>query len=141
MTVKDEILIKECVSSLYKAISCAPGTEPEYSKIKELFLDNGMMAEYEKIDSEVPNIKTIEEHISEIKDVFKNYPFVSKKGFYENELSIQIMKNGPVATVYSEYEKKYYNGKKDVINIGCNIMQLVKINKEYKILSVSWYEK
>ncbi|MDD4839959.1 MAG: hypothetical protein PHE93_04745 [Clostridia bacterium] len=140
MEIEDEVLIKGCVNSLYKAISCEPNTEPNYDDLRELFVDNAIMAEYECINSNVPNIKTIDEHISEIKTLFKKYSFVSKNGFLEKQLSIKIMMNGPVATVYSEYEKSYFNGKEDIKNTGCNILQIVKIDGNYKIISVSWFE-
>lgn len=141
MEIQDEILIKECVKSLYRAISCHPGTEPNYDKIRNLFVDNAIMAEYQEKDSKIPNVRTIDQHVKEIEDVFKKYSFISKNGFYENELSNNIIINGPVAMVCSEYEKKYFNGKKDIKNIGRNIMQIIKIDSEYKILSVSWYEQ
>jgi hypothetical protein len=141
MEVTDEVLIKECVSSLYRSISCEPGKKPDYDNIRKLFVDNAIMAEYVNKNSKIPNVKTIDEHIKEIENVFKIYPAISQKGFIENELSIKIMVKGPVATVCSEYEKYYYNGKIDMKNIGCNIFQMVKIDEIYKILSVSWYEK
>lgn len=141
LEVKDKALIEDCASSLYRAISCEPNEEPDYDDIKKLFIDSAIMVEYENKDSKIPNIKTIDEHIKELKNVFKTHPIILKKGFIENQLSIKIMTNGPVATVYSEYEKYYYNGKVDIKNIGCNIIQMIKIDNKYKILSVSWYEK
>ena len=43
--------------------------------------------------------------------------------------------------ITSKYEKSYFNGKEDIVDIGINSIQLIKVEGEYKILSIAWFEE
>ena len=131
--------IKEFLSSFYKSISCEAGEIPNYKELKGHFLENAILAEYRK-NKENPVVKSIDNHISEIEDAFRNFKFLSAKGFFEKELSNEIYINDSIAMIISKYEKRYFNGKEDITDIGTNSIQLIKVDGEYKILSIAWSE-
>lgn len=131
--------IEEFMKSFYSAISCEKGQQPEYVKLQNHFVENAILAEYIR-GREIPRIKSIETHINEIKKAFETYKFLSENGFFEEELNKEIVTSGQITMIKSSYEKRYFDGEKNIVQIGVNHLQIIKINNEYKILSVAWYE-
>jgi len=127
--------INEVIDDLYKAISCEPGSILNEKALKALFTEDSILVE---LDNENVKYKSIDDHIQEMKHAFEMYGFLKEYGFLEKEVKRIVIDNGRIVMISSTYEKKYHNGKRQIVENGVNNICMIDNDGKLKIVSIAW---
>ena len=131
MTASDADEIRRLVHEIYAAIS-GPAGERDWSAHSKHF---------------APGARSYVLHRGPNGDELKAYsqdeyaqsraPFFRTHSFWEIETRSEIRVDGPLATALSYYDS-FWDRSKPPFESGLNIIQLVRLNGEWKIASIMW---
>ncbi len=129
---KTEILeVDDTIKSLFEAMSIEKGSLPDLGKIKELFLKEGLLINY---NEETHQVFTIQEFIDHFEH--RHEPGVDK-GLIYREVHHKTKIYDRIAHRYSFYEVRA-NPKEEPTAVGINSIQLIKAGKDWKVSSMAW---
>ena len=118
---------------LWQALSHAPNTKPNISKLKRLLHPQAVIygAKATAKESKL-NIKSADEFITVLDKI-------SKTGFYECEVVREIKIYDKFAHIYSVVETRYKRGQASPDFVGANSVQLFKSNNTWQVVSLYYY--
>lgn len=128
----NKIEIKRLIDNFYEIISGKTGEERNWSDFRALFFANAHLI---PMKSDIKEPLDIESYISRLDN------FLRTKDFYEYALNYGIEVFGNIAHVYSEYEAKISLKDDKPIKKGINLVQLINIGAQWKIVNMLWQDK
>ena len=126
--------IEKVVNSTLEIISVDKGTEPNWEEFKDLFAEGAtVVLRYRPQGAEEQKLLTwsVDDFIQRVG------PSYAKNGFLEEALKTKVDEFNGVATVFQSY-RAHYN---DTDVYGVNTYQLVELNGDWKIISMTWAEE
>ena len=123
--------INATIAKLFAAISFSKGSQPNMHKIKDLFIEGGLLINYNQED---PQIFRVEEFIDHFTGLFKQ-GLIS--GLEDREVYHKTKVYDRVAHRYSFYEARY-SAEEEPFAVGINSIQLIKIGETWKVTSMAW---
>lgn len=124
---------EQTVSSLWRAMSNAPGTTADLATLKRLFHDDGVVFGGRYKDG-APVVKR-----TEAQDFLKLFEQAGDKGFYECETTRTIHTYDRFAVAYSVVESRTDKATVAPDFVGVNSVQLYQVGSEWKILSLYYH--
>ncbi len=121
------------VSSLWRAMSNAPGTAADLATLKRLFHDEGVVFGGRYTDG-APVVKR-----TAARDFLKLFETAGEKGFYECETTRTIHTYDRFAVAYSVVESRTDKAAVAPDFVGVNSVQLYQVGSEWKILSLYYH--
>ncbi len=119
------------IAKLFKAISFEKGTSPSIHKIKDLFVNGGMLINF---NEEHPQTFTVEAFIEHFIKLFEDKIV---EGLEDREVHHKTKVYDRIAHRYSFYEARVTPAE-DPFAVGVNSIQLVKESADWKISSMIW---
>lgn len=129
--------VDSIVRALYEAISFAPGTQPDYHRLRSLFHHDGkLIPPRGDRDEQVP-VMSVETFIRKSREHLI-MTGLEAKGFFEKEVHRAADSFGNIAHVLSTYESRHTPQDAVSIQRGINSIQLVNDRGRWWVLSVLW---
>ena len=129
---KEEIkLVNDTIDKLFAAISFENGMKPNMYKIKDLFIENGLMINY---NEENPQTFQVEDFINHFNSLFEEKIITSLE---DKEVHHKTKVYDRIAHRYSFYEARV-SPEEEPFAVGINSIQLIKVGNEWKISSMAW---
>ena len=129
---KDEIKkVNIMISRLFKAISFQKGQSPNISKIKDLFIENGLLINYNDEHPQVFGVEQFIEHFNQLFDQGKITGLEDREVYHKTKIYDRI------AHRYSFYEARS-EAEEDPFAVGMNSIQLLKMGDNWKVTSMAW---
>lgn len=123
--------VNSIISKLFAAISFEKGSQPRMHKMKDLFIEGGLLINY---NEENPQIFRVEEFIDHFHDLHKQGVI---SGLEDREVHHKTKVYDRIAHRYSFYEARV-SVDEEPFAVGINSIQLIKIGKEWKVSSMAW---
>ena len=132
----DRAAIDRAINGVYGVISGAKGEQRDWDAFRGMFAPNAQLA------TTVPNEGGTMRLIRMTPDEYveRAGPNLVETGFTETEVHRVMEHYGAVAHAFSTY-KGYYEGDDEPKHEGINSIQLVKIDGEWKVLTILWDAK
>ena len=124
-------VINATISKLFEAISFEKGSPPNMHKIKDLFIEGGLLINY---NEENPQTFRVEEFIDHFNDLYKQGLIT---GLEDREVHHKTKVYDRIAHRYSFYEARVSPDEKPLA-VGINSIQLIKIGEHWKVSSMAW---
>jgi hypothetical protein len=124
---------EETVSSLWRALSNAPGATADLATLKRIFHEDGVIFGGRYKDG-APVVKR-----TSAQDFLKPFEKAGDKGFYECETTRTIHTYDRFAVAYSVVESRTDKAAAAPDFVGVNSVQLYKVGSEWKILSLYYH--
>jgi hypothetical protein len=124
---------EETVSSLWRALSNAPGATADVATLKRIFHDDGVIFGGRYKDG-APVVKR-----TSAQDFLKPFEKAGDKGFYECETTRTIHTYDNFAVAYSVVESRTDKTAAAPDFVGVNSVQLYKVGSQWKILSLYYH--
>ncbi len=123
------------VKALYQSISFEKGKSPNLHRLRNLFIDEGMLLHCEphKYTAMTPD-QFINSYQKKIDDKLFHK-------FIEFEIKKQTEAFGGILHVLSTYESEYETENGLHGRRGINSIQIININKEWKVVSIIWFDE
>jgi hypothetical protein len=123
------------ISALYESITFDQNSAPDYEKFRSLFVDGAFLISVK--DSAFFKLSTEEF----IQNMTKQRESGNLKAFREFEISRESNRYGNIAHVFSTYETDIQTAEGPLKTRGINSIQLLRINDQWKVTSLIWYEE
>lgn len=124
--------VDHVIAALYDVISGDPGTERDWDRFKNLFVQDARL---------IPTLKDNEGkttyRIMSPGDYVQLFASRVSTGFFERELHRVTEEYGAIVHVFSTYETKETKSG-PVTNRGINSIQLIKANDRYYVMNIIW---
>lgn len=124
---------EQAVSSLWRALSNAPGATADLATLKRLFHDDGVVFGGRYKDGAAVVKRTA------ARDFVKLFEKAGDKGFYECETTRTIHSYDRFAVAYSVVESRTDKTAVAPDFVGVNSVQLYQVGSEWKILSLYYH--
>ncbi len=129
---KEEVKhLNELTESLFKAISFNEGSQPNIEKIKDLFIENGLLI---NCNDDAPQALLVGQFIAHFQLLHRQGHISS---LHETEVHHKTKIYDHIAHRYSFYEARS-NSDMEPFAVGINTLQFVKVGQEWKITSMAW---
>jgi len=129
---KNEIeKINITVSKLFESISFKKGNQPNMHGIKDLFIDKGLLIDYNK---ENPQTFHVQDFIDHFTGLFDQGMIT---GLEDREVHHKTKVYDRIAHRYSFYEART-SPIEEPFAVGINSIQLIKVGENWKISSMAW---
>ena len=136
----DVVSINAIVMALYEAISFPPGGQPNYDRLRSLFVPDGRLIP-PLLNGRVPvEVIDLETFISRSM-VNVQTSELGRRGFHEKEISRFTEAFGNIAHVFSTYEARFTKNETVPLARGINSIQLVTDGKRWWVLTVFWVDE
>ena len=123
--------VNKTISKLFSAISFEKGTTPKMPEIQDLFIEKGLLINF---NEENPQIFSVKEFISHFHGLFESNNITSLE---DREVHHKTKIYDRIAHRYSFYEARTSPGE-DPFAVGVNSIQLIKIGEDWKVTSMTW---
>jgi hypothetical protein len=127
------------VAALYESVSHGPDTEPDWARMRRLFLPVGMLIPPKPARDDIFTVLDVDGFAERVK---KSNVQGKEKGeptsFFEKEIARRADCFGNVCQVFSTYEARRAPGDEKPFMRGINSIQLVKDTERWWIASVVW---
>lgn len=127
--------IDAIISDLYESISFDRDTNPDYEAFRSLFIDDGQLISVRDTSSTRIAPRDYEEMMSQQRKSGKIIAFTEK------ELHRETEKYGGIIHVFSTYQTQLETPEGTNSARGINSIQMIKENKNWRIVSLIWYEE
>ncbi len=131
-TDMEQQAIEKTIEALFNAISFKLGEEPNMHKLKPLFIDHGILINYN--DPE-PLMLPVDDFIVHFNRQFSDGLITQLE---DREIHSKTEIFGRIAHRVSYYEARFDAGDAEPFAVGVNSIQLMKIGDEWKITSMAW---
>jgi hypothetical protein len=125
------------LAALYEAISFPPNGEPEWNRVRSLFLPGGRMIPprmEEQGDYPVMDVESFIVWGNQLADVAG----LRTTGFYEKQVAHRIEKFGNIVHVFSTYESRFTENDPEPFERGINSIQLVWDQGRWWTVTIFW---
>lgn len=131
--------VESIITALYESISFEPGSEPDWNRLRSLFLDSGRLVP--RRPGAMPEIQSmnVEGFISLSEPVLRTGQFL-RRGFIEREIARHIDHFGGVVHVWSTYQSSFADGGQPFTR-GINSIQLVYHHERWWVLTIFWEDE
>jgi len=134
MRTKNELL--HCaIRSMYEVISFAEGGEPDWERMKHVFLPNARLTRITPDGIDHFDLATFQSMAQEMLDMG------IYTSFYEHEVTCRADSFGSLAHVLSAYETKRNLTASGFLARGVNSIQLLWAGESWRVLSLLWDEE
>jgi len=123
--------INKTISKLFAAISFERGSPPNMFQIKELFIEGGLLINY---NEEAPQTFRVEDFISHFHDLYDQGKIAALE---DREVHHKTKVYDRIAHRYSFYEARA-SPNEGLFAVGINSIQLIKIGEDWKVSSMAW---
>lgn len=123
--------VNHTISKLFKAISFERGNPPNMHKIKALFIEGGILINY---NEEIPQIFHVEKFIDHFNDLYQQGVV---NGLEDREVYHKTKVYDRIAHRYSFYEARM-SPNDEPFATGINSIQLIKMGEHWKVSSMAW---
>ncbi len=122
------------VAALYEVISGPAGQDRDPDAMRNLFHESARMVSVGGLrDGKTSyNVITVEQYIE------RNFPFLEKNGFFEQEVKNVTEIFGNVAHVFTTYESRRKKDDEKPFARGINSVQLMFDGERWWIMSIVW---
>ena len=131
---RDVESVNAVIKALYECVTFAPGTQPDYQRLRSLFHPRGRLTPPKDRSDLVLDIETFisnsREHVI--------LTGLEKKGFHEKEVHRSTEVFGNIVHAFSTYESRHLPTDEAPIQRGINSIQLVFDNERWWVVSIMW---
>lgn len=135
----DGASVDAIVSALYQSVSHGPEAEPDWNRMRELFLPVGMLIPPKPARDDIFTVLDVDGFEARVK---KGTAAAKAKGeptsFFEKEIARKTDCFGNICQLFSTYEARRAPADEKPFMRGINSIQLVKDGKRWWIASVIW---
>jgi hypothetical protein len=128
--------INTVVKSLYKAVSCPAGGEPDWNTLRSLFHRDGFLIPSWRDTHSEPKVVSIDNFIKQSQAVLKESD-MSRRGFTEYQIHNRMERFGNIAHVMSTYEFTFEDDRDKPMR-GINSIQLIYHQDRWWTMSILW---
>jgi hypothetical protein len=133
--------IDAIIGALYDTISFDPGDEPDWERLRWLFLTDGSLIPPRDPSEESTQVLGIEAFINRAKRRIHNTEALQERGFREVEVSRRVDQFSNIAHVLSVYEGRFGSGEDDYAVRGINSVQLLFENDRWWVVGILWADE
>lgn len=133
--------IDAIMRALYETISFAPGNEPDWERLRGLFLTDGSFIPPRDPSEDSTQVLGVEAFIHRAKRRIQGTEALQEKGFYEVEVSRRIDQFSNIAQVLSVYEGRFGSKEDDFAVRGVNSVQLLFENDRWWVVGIMWADE
>lgn len=123
--------INQTTQALFEAISFPTGSQPNIAKIKDLFIEDGLMI---NSNGEEPEVFRVDQFVDHFHGLFEQEVITS---LHEAEVHHKTKVYDRVAHRFSFY-KASVSPEAEPFAVGVNTIQFVRIGGKWKISSMAW---
>ncbi len=127
-------LLGQTLQAMYEAISFREGGEPDWERMKAVFLPNAHLTRVTPRGIEYFDLQTFQAMATEMLDQ-RLYT-----SFFEREVARKAEVFGALAHVLSAYETRRSPNARSCLARGVNSIQLLWNNHSWRVLSLLWDE-
>lgn len=126
--------IEKKLNRFYSIISGKAGTQRDWEQFTQLFAPNATLSTVISATNimETPIIWNVESYIDRL------IKFLGENDFYEIGYDYEIRHSANIAQVTSKYKATKNETDTNILKQGTNHIHLVKLDDEWKILSMVW---
>lgn len=126
------------VKALYTGVSHAPGQDPDWSRLRTIFLPGGRLIPPRRRTGDFTFL-TADDFIDRVsKGIAARKADGTEKGFSEREIARRTDCYGDICQLFSSYESRYAASDPKPFARGINAIQLVKDGNRWWIVNVLW---
>jgi hypothetical protein len=127
------------VTALYAAVSHAPDSEPNWKRLRALFLPGAIIVPPKRADAEAFTVLDVDTFEARIRKYIEGRRERHERpGFTEREIARRENRYGPVCQVFSTYETLWSPHEAPPFARGVHTIQLVSDGRRWWIASLSW---
>lgn len=127
--------VDSIISDLYESISFAENENPDFEKFKTLFVDDARLISVKDTTSFTLTPAEYEQNMNQQR---KSGNIIA---FEEKELHRKTERYGKILHVFSTYQTHLETADGMDSARGINSIQLMKVNGDWKVTSLIWYEE
>lgn len=133
--------IDAIMEALYDTISFGPGEEPDWDRLRSLFLEDGSLVPPRDPSENSTQIMGIEAFINRARRRIENNDALKERGFRESEITRRTDTFANVAHILSVYEGRFsdHDGASDTR--GVNSVQLLFENDRWWVVGIVWADE
>jgi hypothetical protein len=139
VTAPDAATVDAVVSALYGSVSHGPDTEPDWKRMRSIFLPVGMLIPPKRPREDMFTVLDVDGFQERVQT---SMAAAKAKGeataFFEKEVARRTDCFGNVCQIFSTYEARRAPADEKPFVRGINSIQLVKDDSGWKIASVVW---
>lgn len=130
---RDSVDIDAAVAKLYSVISGPAGQKRDWDAFRAMFApDARMRVSVRRQEKDLLATLTPDDYVT------RSGPVIEKSGFFEKELARKTIAYGGLVHVWSTYESRIKPDDAKPFDRGINSIQLVKVEGNWKIVSIAW---
>jgi hypothetical protein len=135
----DGASVDAVIAALYASVSHPDGVEPDWARMRKLFLPVGMLVPPKRSNQDMFTVLDVDG----FRDFFREGMAAAKQrgetnAFYETELARQLDCFGNVCQAFSTYESRRAPSDEKPFMRGINSIQLLNDGQRWWIASVVW---
>ena len=134
---EDVTSVNAIVRALYECVSFRPGMQPDYTRLRTLFHQNGIVIPPRTDHSAEFAAMDIETFITRSRH-YVITTGMENKGFHEKEIARRMESFGSIVHAFSTYESRHRQDDAKTIQRGINSIQLGRDSKRWWLLSIVW---
>jgi hypothetical protein len=123
------------VTDLYQSICFSKGERPKLEKLKELFIQGGMLINN---NADPPLVFTVDQFISAVEGQISKG---ASTEFQEKEVDQTTEVFGRIAQRFSKYESRLNISDPTPFSVGVNSIQLIKTGGKWLVTSLAWNDE
>ena len=124
--------INKTIAKVFAAISFTKGNPPNMHQLEELFIEQGMLINYNEA---TPLILGVKDFIKHFEDQFAQGIITELE---DKEVQHQTEIYDRVAHRFSFYEARFKPTDETPFAVGVNSMQLIKVDGQWLVTSMTW---
>ena len=129
--MSNQLEIIRVIDRFYEIISGIAGEERDWDEFESLFCDKASLMN-SKADPHPLDVSSY---------IVKLNKFLETNDFYEYGLNYDVKVYRNIVYVYSEYEAKESLDDDKLLKKGVNLVHLLRVNEEWKIVSMLWEDE
>ncbi len=133
--------ISAIMRALYETISFPPGGEPDWDRLRSLFLTDGSLIPPREPDENSSQVLGLEAFINRARRRISGNEALRDRGFTEVEISRRTDGFSNIAHILSVYEGRFADGDEDTVVRGVNSMQLVSEHDRWWVVGIMWADE
>ena len=131
--------VETLVTALYSSVSHGPDSEPNWKRLRALFLPGAIIVPPKRADAEAFTVLDVDTFEARIRKYIEGRRERHERpGFTEREIARRENRYGPVCQVFSTYETLWSPHEAPPFARGVHTIQLVSDERRWWIASLSW---
>lgn len=133
--------IESIMRALYESISFPPHGEPDWARLRFLFLPRGTLTPPRDPDGDMVTVLDVDSFVARAKARIASHEALQELGFREREIARRVEGFGSVTHVLSTYEGRPSEGDGKPIVRGVNSIQLIEERGRWWVVSIVWADE